>query len=83
MNAGQLCSHGSANTLGLTGQKFEQFREAARKYNRVVDAATEQLMKDAEGILTPAQMAQLKGWFAEGLNREINELLYAKGLGKQ
>jgi len=42
-----------------------------------------QLFKDAEGVLTPAQMAQLKAWFAGGLNPQINELLYSKGLGAQ
>ena len=82
MNTGQLCSHGSANNLGVAGQKEEQWIQVAHKYNRAVDAATEQLMKDAEGILTPEQIHQLKGWFAEGLNREINQLLYSKGLGK-
>jgi hypothetical protein len=83
MNAGQLCTHGSANNLGLSGPKVDQWREVARKYNRAVEAATNQLMKDAETLLTPEQMTQLKGWFAEGLNREINQLLYAKGLGKK
>lgn len=39
-------------------------------------------MKDAKGILSPEQMEQLKGWFADGLNREINQFLYVKGLGK-
>jgi len=33
--------------------------------------------KDAEGVLTPAQLAQLKAWFAVGLNPQINELLYS------
>lgn len=81
MNTGQLCSHGTSNVLGVTSQKEEQWLQAARKYNRAVAAATDQLMKDAAGVLTPEQMALLKAWFAEGLNREINQLLYSKGLG--
>lgn len=83
MTTGQLCTHGSANNLGLSGAKVDQWREVARKYNRTVEAATGQLLKDAEGILTPEQVAQLKAWFAEGLNREINQMLHAKGLGKR
>ena len=83
MKTGQLCSHGTANVLGLTGAKQEKWLEIARKYDRSVDAATLQLFKDAESVLTPAQMVQLKAWFAVGLNPQINELLYSKGLGPQ
>jgi len=83
MKTGQLCTHGTANNLGLTGQKQEQWVELARKYNKTVDAATLQLFKDAEAVLTPQQLAQLKAWFAVGLNPQINEILYKKGLGPQ
>ncbi len=83
MKTGQLCSHGTANVFGLTGSKQEKWVEIARKYDRSVDAATLQLFKDAESVLTPAQMVQLKAWFAVGLNPQINELLYSKGLGSQ
>ena len=83
MKTGQLCSHGTANLFGLTGNKQEKWVEIARKYDRSVDAATLQLFKDAENVLTPAQMVQLKAWFAVGLNPQINELLYSKGLGPQ
>src|SRR5215510_13298161 len=81
MKAGQLCTHGTANNLDLTGQKQEQWIEFARKYNKAVDAATLQLFKDAEGLLTPQQLTQLKAWFAVGLNPQINDILYKKGLG--
>ena len=83
MKTGQLCTHGTANNLGLSGQKQEQWVELARKYNKTVDAATLQLFKDAEAVLTPQQLAQLKAWFAVGLNPQINEILYKKGLGPQ
>jgi hypothetical protein len=83
MKTGQLCSHGTSNVLGLTGAKQEKWVEIARKYDRSVDTATLQLFKDAESVLTPVQMAQLKAWFAVGLNPQINELLYSKGLGPQ
>ena len=81
MKTGQLCSHGTTNVLGLTGASQEKWMELTRKYNKTVDAATLQLFKDAEGVLTPAQMTQLKAWFDVGLNPQINELLYSKGLG--
>jgi len=83
MKTGQLCTHGSGNVLGLTGSKPEKWIKIARKYNGSVDAATSQLFKDAESVLTPAQLVQLKAWFAVGLNPQINELLYSKGLGPQ
>jgi len=83
MKTGQLCTHGSANVLGLTGGKQEKWTEIARKYDRAVDAATLQLFKDAESVLAPAQMVQLKAWFAVGLNPQINALLYSKGVGSQ
>jgi hypothetical protein len=34
-------------------------------------------------FLAPQQLAQLKAWFAVGLNPQINEILYKKGLGPQ
>lgn len=83
MKTGQLCTHGTANNLGLTGQKQEQWVAMARKYNKTVDAATLQLFKEAETVLTPQQLAQLKAWFAVGLNPQINDILYKKGLGPQ
>ena len=83
MKTGQLCTHGTAVNLGLSGEKQEQWIAFARKYNRAVDAATLQLFKDAESVLTPAQLTQLKAWFAVGLNPQINEILYSKGLGPQ
>lgn len=55
--------------------------EIARKYDQGVNAATLQLFKDAEAVLTPAQQELLKAWFAVGLNPEINQILYKKGLG--
>jgi hypothetical protein len=81
MKTGQLCTNGTTNVLGITGANQEKWRELTRKYNKAVDVATLELFKDAEGILAPAQLAQLKAWFAVGLNPEINQILNAKGLG--
>ena len=81
MKTGQLCTHGTTNVLGVSAANQAKWLQIARKYNRTVDAATLQLFKDAETVLTPAQLAQLKAWFAVGLNPQINEILGAKGLG--
>jgi hypothetical protein len=81
MKTGQLCSHGTMNILQLKGEKGDQWLTLARKYNKAVDAATLELFKDAESTLTKEQLDLLKAWFAVGLNPQINELLYSKGLG--
>src|SRR5689334_11036310 len=81
MKTGQLCTHGTTNVLGVSAANQAKWVEIARKYNKAVDGATVQLFKDAEGVLTPAQLVQLKAWFAIGLNPQINEILGAKGLG--
>ena len=81
MKTGQLCTHGTTNVLGIAGANQDKWVEVARKYNKAVDAATVQLFKDSETVLTPAQLAQLKAWFAVGLNPQINVLLGEKGLG--
>ena len=82
MKTGQLCSHGTAATLQIQGEKVDAWVAMARKFDRAVNTATEQLFTDAETILDAEQMAELKAWFAIGMNPQINELLYAKGLGQ-
>jgi hypothetical protein len=81
MKTGQLCSHGTMNILQLKGAQGDQWLALARKYNKAVDTATLELFKDAEGTLSKEQLELLKAWFAVGLNPQINELLYSKGLG--
>jgi hypothetical protein len=80
MKTGQLCSHGTAANLRLTGDKEKEWIALARKYNAAVDTATEQLFKDAENVLAPDQLALLKAWFAVGLNPKINQILYESEL---
>ena len=82
MKVGQVCSHGTAAILGLTGADAEEWTTWARKYNKAVNDATEQLFKDASAKLNPKQMELLKAWFASGWNERINALLYGKGLDK-
>ena len=80
MKVGQVCSHGTAAILGLKGADAEEWTTWARKYNKAVNEATEQLFKDASTKLKPEQMELLKAWFAIGWNTQINALLYGKGL---
>ncbi len=77
MRTGQLCSHGTANVLQLSGANRDRWIEAARRYNKAVEAATEQLQQDAKNLLTPEQMTEVERWFAKGLNPQINTLLQA------
>src|SRR5215467_10657437 len=58
MKTGQLCTNGTTNVLAITAANQEKWRELTRKYNKAVDEATLQLFKDAEGVLTPAQLTQ-------------------------
>jgi hypothetical protein len=80
MKVGQVCSHGTAAILGQKDADARQWQVWSRKYNAGMNTATEQLFKDAEGILDEKQMTLLKAWFALGWNPEINALLYTKEL---
>src|SRR3989337_151841 len=82
MKVGHVCAHGTAAILGLQGAEAEEWTTWARKYNKAVNDATEQLFRDASAKLNPRQMELLKAWFAIGWNPQINALLYGKGLDK-
>ena len=75
MKTGQLCSHGTADTLGLEGAKREAWIAAARRYNRAVDEATKHLLSEADSLLTSKEKAEVERWFEKGLNPQINQLL--------
>jgi len=74
-STGQLCHHGTADLLKLTGAKRQQWTEAANRYNKAVEAATKQLLEEAKTTLSPEELALVEKWFAKGLNPEINRLL--------
>ncbi|MBI3939565.1 MAG: hypothetical protein HY315_01910 [Acidobacteria bacterium] len=75
MKTGQLCSHGTANVLQVSGTGKDRWIEAAREYNRAVGAATNQLLEKSKTFLTPKEQALVEKWFAKGLNAELNHLL--------
>ena len=82
MKVGQMCTHGTAAILGFKDADAEEWTTWARKYNQAVNAAQEQLFKDAAGKLNARQMELLKAWFAVGWNTQMNQLLYSKDLDK-
>jgi hypothetical protein len=78
MKTGQLCSHGTADALRLSTEKRERWVEAARRYNKAVNVATNQLLKETGPLLSPEEHALLETWFAKGLNPQINRILASK-----
>lgn len=82
MKTGQLCSHGTSDLLQLSGGNRDRWIAAVRRYNKAVDAATAQLQKDAQALLTPEQATEVQRWFAKGLNPEINKILVARAAQK-
>src|SRR5579884_2800605 len=72
--AGQLCNHGTADLLKLSGAKKQQWTEAVNRYNKAVDAATRQLLDESRSILSPEEQALVQRWFDKGVNQQINRL---------
>lgn len=80
MKVGQVCSHGTAAILGQKDKDAVQWQVWARQYNKTMNDSTEQLFKDAAGVLDEKQVTLLKAWFALGWNEQINGLFYGKEL---
>lgn len=77
LKTGQLCPNGTSEALALAGAKREAWIAAIGRYNKAVDEATKQLQAEAKPLLTPAELAEVERWFAQGLNPQINRLLAA------
>jgi hypothetical protein len=75
MTTGQLCSHGTADALQMSGAKRDEWLAAVRRYNKAVEDATKQLQVEAKTVLTPQQLTEVNRWFAVGLNPQINQVL--------
>jgi len=74
-SAGQLCGEGTVAALKLSGAKKAAWAETANRYNTTVEAATRQVLKDAEATLSPQELTLVKQWFAKGVNTQINQQL--------
>lgn len=75
LSAGQLCLSATPRELKLDGAKKGQWVEAARQYNKSVDAATKQLLAQAKTILSAEEYARVEKWFDKGLNVVLNQVL--------
>jgi hypothetical protein len=75
---GQLCNHGTADLLKLSGSKREQWTKITNSYNTRVEAATQDLLKEAKTLLSPEELAQVQIWLDKARNAELNKLLTAK-----
>ena len=72
---GQQCTHGSGDVLKLDGAKRQRWIEVANRYNKTVDAATKQLLEEAQRTLSPEEFATVEKWFAKSLNAQLNRQL--------
>jgi hypothetical protein len=75
LSAGQLCLSATPRELKLEGAKRDQWVEAAREYNKTVDAATKQLLARSKTVLSADEYARVEAWFDKGLNVVLNQVL--------
>jgi hypothetical protein len=75
---GQLCNHGTADLLKLSGAKRERWTEIVNRFNKNVEVATQELLKEAKAVLSPEEFAQVEAWFDKARNAELNKLLAGK-----
>ncbi|HXH07590.1 MAG TPA: hypothetical protein VNI83_13495 [Vicinamibacterales bacterium] len=78
-SAGQLCLHGTIDTLRLDDARRERWRAAGRKYNEAVEQATRQLLAEVRTFLSPEQYAMVERWFDKELNAMLNRYLLGDG----
>ncbi len=75
---GQLCNHGTADLLKLSGSKRDRWNEIVNRYNKRVAAAAQELLSEAKAVLSPEEFAQVEAWLDKARNAELNKLLAAK-----
>lgn len=68
LTTGQLCLSNAPTVLKLDEAQKTRWTEAARQYNKAVDAATKQFLEQSRPILSPGQFASMQKWFEAGLN---------------
>ena len=82
LSTGQLCLSGAPNVLKLDDAQKQRWTEAARQYNKAVDAATKQFLEQSKPILSPLQFASVQKWFDKGLNPVLNRILIPQSNSK-
>jgi len=82
LSTGQLCLSNAPTVLKLTDAQKQRWTEAARQYNKAVDAATKQFLEQSKPILSPGQFASMQKWFDAGLNPVLNQVLSTQSSSK-
>ena len=82
LTTGQLCLSNAPTVLKLDDAQKKRWTEAARQYNKAVDAATKQFLEQSKPILSPGQFASMQKWFEAGLNPVLNQVLSAPSSSK-
>ena len=78
----QLCLSNAPKVLRLDDAQKQRWTEAARQYNKAVDAATKQFLEQSKPILSPGQFATMQKWFDAGLNPVLNQVLSTQASSK-
>ena len=82
LSTGQLCLSAAPNVLKLDDAQKARWSEAARQYNKAVDAATKQFLEQSKPILSADQFGKMQKWFDTGLNPVLNQILIPQSGGK-
>ena len=82
LTTGQLCLSNAPTVLKLDDAQKKRWTEAARQYNKAVDAATKQFLEQSRPILSPGQFASMQKWFEAGLNPVLNQVLSSPSSSK-
>ena len=82
LSPGQLCLSNAPKVLKLDDAQKQRWTEAARQYNKAVDAATKQFLEQSKPILSPGQFASMQKWFDAGLNPVLNQVLSTQSSSK-
>jgi hypothetical protein len=77
LSAGQLCLHGTIDVLKLEAARQAKWREAGRRYNQAVEAATKQFLGEVKELLSPEDYARVAQWFDKSVNAYLNQRLLA------
>ena len=82
LSPGQLCLSNAPKVLRLDDAQKQRWTEAARQYNKAVDAATKQFLEQSKPILSSGQFASMQKWFDAGLNPVLNQVLSTQSSSK-
>ena len=82
LSTGQLCLSNAPKVLKLDDAQKQRWTEAARQYNKAVDAATKQFLEQSKPVLSPGQFTTMQKWFDMGLNPVLNQVLSTQSSSK-